>query len=471
MHINESFDRSSQENVFFYSLMMGSSVKETCQRIAQERQSISIEQLKSFFDQIIDELTPDENLDDYCRIVETLKKLRLGTLIDASIIPHPLFQQLQQLFIKVFGNNDSSSTEFVAELIDFYSKLITYIKNTDQVLTSLPSFGEHFLHPLLFQRVSSLLIDLSDNACQYEESDGLMKNVNDFLRLIQWYQGDDDVIRDHPSVLLLVDPMIRCLSSSPTLFEMIKKIPLESDEQSPLEEFFLQRCPCYTVWNRGQAQLLIIKGLCHSSDILQVYEQIYELLLPTIDLWDHSLMQSIFYITALLRYVALHSSTRQSFSNHPQLIQSVLILLNNNRLVENCLINTDYNAETNVIDSVLSLLFNLCEDSSSLSSLKENCLFSKEIFLRLKQSKVDRIRLNSFLILSKILNEKDIQQLDQVENLITIFMTYLIKASQDSCHTFEDIPIEHLLISLKGFFLSFIFSFPTVLLYSSLHST
>ena len=442
---------------------MGSSVQETCRRIAQERQSISIEQLKSSFDQIVAQLTSDETLDDYCQIVETLKKLRLGTLIDASIISHPLFHELQQLFVKVFGNNDGSSTEFVAELIDLYSKLITYIKNTDQVLTSLPSFGEHFLHPLLFQRLSTLLIDLSDNAWQYEEFDGLMKNVNNFFRLIQWYQGDDDAIRNHPTILLLVDPMIRCLSSSSTLCEMIKKIPLESDEQSPLEEFFLQRCPCYTVWNRGEAQLRIIEGFCHSADILQVYAQIYELLLPTIDLWDHSLMQSIFYFTALLRYVALYSSTRQSFSNHPQLVQSVLILLNNNRLVENCLINTDYNAETNVIDSVLSLLFNLCEDSSFLSSLKENPLFSKGIFLRLKQSKVDRIRLNSFLILSKILNEKDIQQLDQVENLLTIFMTYLIKASQDSCHTFEDIPIEHLLISLKGFSLSLISSFLTAL--------
>ena len=433
---------------------MTSSLKESCQRIVNDRQLISTEQLQSSFDVIVDQLTASSssaelNLDDSCQIVETLKKLRLSALIDPSIISHQLFRHLQQLCIGIFQRNDDQSNEFVTLLLDLYSKLISYIKNTDQALATLSSFGQHFLNPLLFQRFSSMLIDLAENSWQYEKANAWMKNVNEFLRLIQRYQCDDDEIRNHSTVLLLVDPLVRCLSSS-TFLEMIKRIPLESDEQTLFEEFYLQRCPCYTAWNRGQAQLMIIEGLCDRG-MPQVYQQIYQLVLPTIDLWDYSLMQSIFYVTALLRYVSFYPSTRKSFEDHPQLIQSVLILLNNNRLVENCLITSDYNAETNVTDSVLSLLFHLSEDSSLLSSLKENSLFSKEIFLRLKQSKVDRIQLNSFLILSKILKESDILQLDQVENLITIFMTYLIKASQDPRHSFQDIPMEQLLISLKGF--------------------
>ncbi|CAF3757767.1 unnamed protein product [Adineta steineri] len=55
------------------------------------------------------------------------------------------------------------------------------------------------------------------------------------------------------------------------------------------------------------------------------------------------------------------------------------------------------------------------------------------------------------MILAKILNELDILNLDNIDILTTVFIDYLYKAINDPCHSFQDVPVEHLLTSLKAF--------------------
>ncbi len=43
--------------------------------------------------------------------------------------------------------------------------------------------------------------------------------------------------------------------------------------------------------------------------MLKTYQEIDELFLSSIDDWEYSLTESIFYMTALLRYVAYYPST------------------------------------------------------------------------------------------------------------------------------------------------------------------
>ena len=184
--------------------------------------------------------------------------------------------------------------------------------------------------------------------------------------------------------------------------------------------------------------------------MLTFYQEIYELFLPSIDDWQSPLMNSIFYMTALLRYVAYYPPTREYLKDNLKIIDSILIVLNANCLFENILVTTEYNSKTNLTDSAISLIFNLTRDCQYLTLIKENIFFSKETFLKLKDAQVVRVKLHAFMILAKILNENDIHKLDHIDTLVSVFFGYLSEALQDPSHAFQDVPIEHLLASLKG---------------------
>ena len=433
---------------------MAFTIDELCRTVVDQRLTISVVDLKSLLDSIYDLLKSNENLDDHCKIIDAVKKIRVNTLLEETIISHEVFRWIRDLLMNIFngwqGKNDLLHDKYqylCGEIVDILSKLISYLKDTDQ-MSKFSSFQEFFLNQSFFQSLSVVLKDLSENSSYCRSNDDMLKTLNEFIGLIQWYQSDHDEIRNDQNMLLLVDPIIKCLSSS-TYFEVFKQLNIESRELTPLQEFFLQRCPCYTVWYRGEAQLTIIHYLCVNG-ILPSYEEIYDLFLPTIELWETPTMESIFYMTSLLRYVALYPATRIYLKEHTRLIDSILTLLNSNRLVENVLIRADYNAETHLTDSVLSFLFNLTDDLEFLTFLNDHPLFNKDMFFKLKQSKIDRVQLHSFMILSKILDENDIHQLDHVDTLISVFMNYLDNACKDPSHSYEDVPIEDLLISLKG---------------------
>ena len=434
--------------------MMASTIDELCRTVVDQRLSITVDDLKSLLDSIYDLLKSNDNLDDHCKIIDAVKKVPVNTLLEETIISHEVFRWIRDLLMNLFnrwrGKNDPLHDKhqyLCRQIVDILSKLISYLKDTDQ-MSKFSSFQEFFLDQSFFQSLSGLLKDLSENSSNYRSDDDMLKSLNELMGLIQWYQSDNDEIRNDQSMLLLIDPIIKCLSSS-TYIEVFKQLNSESSESAPLQEFFLQRCPCYTVWYRGKAQLTIIHQLCVNG-ILPSYGEIYDLFLPTIELWETPMKESIVYMTSLLRYVALYPTTRIYLKEHTRLIDSILTLLNSNRLVENVLIRADYNAETHLTDSVLSFLFNLTDDLEYLTVLNDHPLFNKDIFFKLTQSKVDRVQLHSFMILSKILDENDIQQLDHVDTLISVFMNYLVNACKDPSHTYEDVPVEDLLVSLKG---------------------
>ncbi|CAF3572728.1 unnamed protein product [Rotaria sp. Silwood2] len=326
--------------------------------------------------------------------------------------------------------------------------MIGHLTKTNQV--SVSNFKTWFLNEPFFKTIASVLEDISINSYKYVDDDQNMESLSILIESIRCFQIGNDHIRNNPNVLLLVDPLIKCLCSS-TYINTLKQIDIKSTDRSAFEDFILGTCPCYGAWNRGKAQIIIINALC-LNNMLASYEEIYDLFLSTINDWEYALMESIYYMTALLRYVAFYSSTREYLKINLKILDSMLIILNSNCLLDNILITTDYNSETNLTDSAISFIFNLTHDFEMLTIIKENSFFSKEIFFKLKNSQVDRVKLHALMILSKILNEQDILNLDHIDTLTSIFFDYLSRAMNDPCHTCQDVPVEHLLASLKGMF-------------------
>jgi hypothetical protein len=434
---------------------MDSPINEHCTTISNQRQTISTGQLKYLFDLIVIELnkSPHFITDDFYVIINTLKYLSGLTLIDQIIINNELFYFIRNFLIDLLNKWSKihviliDKDEYLfGEIIEFIFKLIQHIKTTNQVSSS--SFQLWFLNEEFFKTIAFVLEDISTNSDQYLNQNQNMKSLSMLIQSILSFQSGNDHIRNNPNVLLLVDPIIKCLSSS-IYIETLKQIDIKSTNRTSFEDFILETIPCYSAWNRGQAQLIIINQLC-LNNMLKSYQDIYHLFLPSIDDWEYSLMQSIYYMTALLRYVPYYPSTREYLNSNLKIIDSILILLNSNCLLDNILITTDYNSKTNIIDSAISFIFNLTHDFHYLSLIKENSFFSKDIFLKLKNSKVDRVKLHAFMILAKILNEEDIQKLDYTHTLTLVFFNYLFRAVNDPCHSCQDVPVEHLLASLKG---------------------
>lgn len=437
------------------TIEMNTNINEHCTMIYNQRLTISSEQLKDLFDLIVIELKKTNNStnDNYCKIINTLKNISGLLLIDKLIVDHELFifiQKFLMLLLNKWSNNHiiliDKDEYLFEEIIDLFGKMIKHIRTTNQEISSTLQIW--FLNENFFQTIASVLEDISVNFYQYKNQDKNMKNLIMLIEIIQNYQGGCNHIGNNPSVLLLVDPIVKCLCSS-VYFDSLKKIDIKSKTQSSFEEFLLTTIPDYVSWNRGQAQLMIINQLC-LNNTLKSYQEIYDLFLSSINDWEFSVMQSIFYMTALLRYVAYYPSTRKYLEDHWKIIDSMFIILNASCLLENILITTNYNSETNLTDSAISFIFNLTHDCQYLMLIQENQYFSKEIFLKLKHAKVDRVKLHAFMILAKILHENDIQKLDHIDALVSIFFGYLLRAVNNPCHSCQDIPVEHLLISLKG---------------------
>ncbi|CAF3757750.1 unnamed protein product [Adineta steineri] len=260
------------------------------------------------------------------------------------------YQQLQEILIHFQPNqhieldddfkNRSSDTiladkdEYLfQEIVERFYKMIQHIKTTNQVLTS--TFQMWFLNELFFKAIASLLEDISINSPKYSNQNQNMESISTLIQSIRFFQSGFDCIRNNPNVLLLIDPIIHCLCSS-TYINTFKQINIKS-------------------------QLTIINQLC-LNNMLNSYQEIYELFLPTINQWQYSIMQSMFYMTALLRYVAYYPSTQQYLINNLKIIDSILILLNNYTLLDNILTATEYNSKTNLTDSAISFIFNLSHD-------------------------------------------------------------------------------------------------------------
>ncbi|CAF1152302.1 unnamed protein product [Rotaria sordida] len=71
---------------------MDSTINEYCTRITNQRTTILAEQLKPLFDLIVIELNNNNStIDDYCKIIDTLKNIYGSILIDQIIINNEIF--------------------------------------------------------------------------------------------------------------------------------------------------------------------------------------------------------------------------------------------------------------------------------------------------------------------------------------------------------------------------------------------
>ena len=434
-------------------------LQDICSQMINEGPTVSVEQMRSLLVEIDAERREESDVLVSLPLIDGLSHVQPSTLVNAEVINSDLLVRLRDRLGEVFhrcsiGEDQHGHLRACRSIIHLFCKIMEHLKSVDPVL-SLP-FHRFFLVQSLFDPLSSLLNDIAAHTDRYTDQDSLMELLNTFLGSIHWYQCDNEEMQSDPLVLPLLHSIVRCLSS-PSYEEMLTDLSLRPTHPNPLSEFLLETCPSSIAWCRGPFQSIVIDQLCVSG-MLDSTERIYSLFLPTIDRWLSPLINAIYYVTALIRYVAFYRATRTYLREHVQIIDAVLLLFHSTRLIDNVLLTSDFNDETNVIDSAISFLFNLMDESSFVTVIKNNEHFSKEIFLQLKHSRVDRVKLHALMILTKVLDENDLKQLNYIESFTILFMDYLVRAFQHRSHSCEDVHIEQLLASFKGLVFTRLFS-------------
>ncbi|CAF4943992.1 unnamed protein product [Rotaria sp. Silwood1] len=94
------------------------------------------------------------------------------------------------------------------------------------------------------------------------------------IESIRCFQIGNDLIQNNPNVLLLVDPIIKCLCSS-TYINILKQIDIKSNDPNAFEDFILGTCP-YNILittyyssetNLTNSAILFIFNLTHDFEI------------------------------------------------------------------------------------------------------------------------------------------------------------------------------------------------------------
>ena len=219
---------------------MNSVINEYCTTISNQRQKLCAEELLWLLDLIFRELNQGNNstAENYSQIIKTLKNTSGLILIDPLVINHQMFSLIQNFFINLLNQwlKEKIDESLFQDIIDLFSKLIKHIKTINT--TSSLIFERWFLNELFFQTIASVLNDLTINPNRYLNENHMMESLTALIQSIRRFQNDDDQIRNHPNVLLLVDPIIKCLSSS-VYIETLKKHDIQTNYLSSFDEFFL----------------------------------------------------------------------------------------------------------------------------------------------------------------------------------------------------------------------------------------
>ncbi len=431
---------------------MDSVITQHCATILKQKQFVSSMELKTLFDEIIVGLKENSTLDHYCRIVDTLKSVRVVTMIDPLIVDHELYHSLRNTLSDILQKwchedmlNDQEQYLF-EQIGDLFLKMINLLKQTNG--TPILAFKKWFLNEKFMKSIAQCLDDIAANGSKYIDDERNVANFSLLIQSLEWFQSGNREIRNNMHLLLLINPITNCLSSQ-YYVDLFKQLKIEDSSRTSIEEFLLGTCPCYCAWYRGDSHEHIMHRLCE-SDMLKHYEDIYDLFTPSIDRWEHAVMESIFFMTALIRYIAYFNSTRDYLKKNLKIIDYVLLLLSANCLLDNIQMTSDYNSETNVTDSAITMIYNLTVDPYFLSYIKDNPNYSKNMFLQLRNAKVDRVKLHACMILAKMMDEQDIKDLDDIGSVTSVFMDYLVRAVGDTSHMFQDVTVEQLLSCLKG---------------------
>ncbi|CAF1022540.1 unnamed protein product [Didymodactylos carnosus] len=418
-----------------------------CDKIGQQSQDVSTEELKLLSDCIIQELNKlkqETNNDSFIGVIhEILARMTITDTIElVNIFAFDLelltlFRDtLTSLFNKCNNNENLNEQETIVfkDIISIFLSMINRVNNTNvDILRTL------ILNEVLIKSIK-LYIDNID------------KHLNDpnlfafdiLIRGFETLMEKRKELQDDSTVLILLAAIVKCICST-CYIDIFKQFQLDKTELSMKEHFLLLTCPHYIVYGYDGKHIEEVQiELCHT--MLNRYLEILEQFIPLIKQWSNDLIiQVMSYLTGILQYTSIRELQQKYLNVHLKLIDAIIVILNAPNLLDK-LVEGTTDSMSCLIFTAITYLYGLIFHPTFATVIKEKQLTST--FVKLAEiSNDEHIQIHTYRILAMIMNENDIKTLANPAKITEVFINF-IKCLADNA--VRKRVLQNTLISLKN---------------------
>ena len=412
--------------------------------------NISSEGLTSFLDKFTSILKRFEHIEEqqqYLSIIidllTALTCVRSSVLI--SVSQHEFFSILQTIFIHLIRQWHRLSPVQGMEFLIFrkMAELVLQIIKAIDDLSLVPSW---FTDSAVLEAISTTLINMVTSEDLLQENNRTL--FKHFIHLIDAYLLYQQLINQYnysqtDTLQQLLDSIIHCLTSS-HFIRTFTSLPADARSMTSIEKFFLIKCPSFLISYNGSRLEQTMDSLL--STMLPQYAELLDKLIPSVNIWKRSMMRAVAHLLQLMSHGA-HQSTNNAkhISEHLSIIDNVLKLVNEPTVYNN-LHETLSRPETALMNTAITFLVNMINDSSIFDHIKQ--AQANNVFLRLTTCEYEPLVFNVYTLLAYITHEDDIRGLSNPGRLLAIAIQSLEKALADNNE--KTTQIEQLLETLKS---------------------
>ena len=447
-------------------------ITELCNRIHGQSAIIEVKQLREILNEINQEVVSPDKLviSDCVKICDALHDIDSSKLTDISILNHPINHHLLKTLFNILSKwkrrdlldeQESQIFNKTAILI----KNIIHCKNIQHL--EIEFFVKMFNDP---NPVKGCIDTITKYGKYINDS-----NTNYLATLVQAMgvlQCKRPRLMDAVNSLKLLESIVDCLSSRTYIqqlhftflsdiannyFKGYKNFQLVEETTTNCgTSFLLDACPSYFTTYKGEHRDEISYKL--TERMLDQYEQILDKFVPFLSDCTDKVIYPLHHLITILVSISNVDSCRAKFNEKPNLISSLLRISNAPNLCSS-IQSTDDNPSNLLINSTLTLIYNLTCETRILQLLKSIENTAKTFLNLIKIARYARIRLQALQIVAVILNNDDIKSLDSTQfnpSSITLeFLKFLRKAIESSSQRYLGVHVYSLLCSLRGRNLSF----------------
>ncbi|CAF0767145.1 unnamed protein product [Didymodactylos carnosus] len=361
-------------------------------------------------------------------------------LSDPSVLNHDLFFLIIQLMTDMLNKWSIMEQQEIVCFKCITDLLYTIINKRINEL-NLESFKNLLLNNTLVQSIKYFVDNSLSTILDIDEK--IVFGVSNLLLIFIELQYGRENITNNPNLIELAESIVKWVSSI-EYFNILINLN-ETKSLTVQENFLVISCPHYFSRYRGKNNELLTNSLCDL--MLQRYEQILSKLTSILPDWNESIMTAVRYMCYALRQMGEHSSTRQHFTDHLTIIDSILLILNSSQL-QNKVLSDEDNFETKLLYAAIWVLSPMGKDPNLSAYLKDQ--HDIQTFHTLTNAKCQALQMYAYKILVTVMNEDDIKNLTDPRKITAIFIDFIRQAIASPLHSSAGGKLQGLLFNLKG---------------------
>ncbi|CAF1285868.1 unnamed protein product [Didymodactylos carnosus] len=393
---------------------MNSSIIDQHCKIIQERNGISIEELKPLLDDIVQELNKLKT-DANNKVIFNNSLQEILNVSDNLDINHESFFIFRDTLVTLLNKWDNLSeqeTKLCQKITVLFYSIMNGVNETNVTKCKALFCNKTFIDPV------KSYVDAVTKNIKHSEFNTHLSNLNYIVLGLNGLQMKQKELQDDPALLTLLDSLVNLICSH-CYIDTFKQLEFESSPLGIKQSFLLLTCPYYIINYDGKRVHDISEVI--SNFLLPSYcLDILQRFTPIISTWTDEFIQCMSNFISMLQYIVFGDSRKLYGHIHLRLIDYIYIIL-----IEFTLEKIEKEAHlSNLILYTIVYLYSLTFDPSLLTCIKLQQKFI-QILLKLVEVNNHRIQVNAYRIIATIMSEDDVKRLENPGKITHVFIHYI----------------------------------------------